>query len=281
MALVTFSPNTVIKSADVNANFSGLANGSLIAAGATLTSINLSAPRSWDGWQDANETWTYSSVDGQTGVVTVPSDATTKYTVGMRIKLTQSSTVKYAIITAVTSTSLTMFFDTDAVLANSAISANYYSAMKTPFGFPMDPEKWKVEYTDTSDRTQTSPTSGTAYNLNAASLAVPIGEWLMSYQVYYSVSLNGTPTNESLQYGLGTTSSSWDQDMTTYRGMVPGSNTTWEEQTRSTATKYITLAAKTTYYLVSSITFASTTGFALRNFGSRMTTKITARLAYL
>lgn len=33
MAMITFSPSTTIKSADVNANFTGLANGSLIQSG--------------------------------------------------------------------------------------------------------------------------------------------------------------------------------------------------------------------------------------------------------
>ena len=47
----------------------------------TLTNKTLTSPviRDYDGWQDANETWTYSSVDDPTGIITVPTDATTKY----------------------------------------------------------------------------------------------------------------------------------------------------------------------------------------------------------
>ncbi len=43
-----------------------------------------------DGWQPANETWTYASAT----TITVPSGAASKYAKGDKIKLTQT-TVKY------------------------------------------------------------------------------------------------------------------------------------------------------------------------------------------
>jgi hypothetical protein len=84
-----------------------------------------------DGWIGANETWTYASAT----TITVPSDATTRYSVGDKIKLTQT-TVKYFYVVAVSSTVLTVTGGTDYTVANAAISANYYSKAASPVGFP-------------------------------------------------------------------------------------------------------------------------------------------------
>lgn len=63
----------------------------------TLTSASLNTPtittptiRGWDGWMDANETWTYASADGPTQTFTVGSDVTAKYSEGMRLRYEQS-----------------------------------------------------------------------------------------------------------------------------------------------------------------------------------------------
>jgi hypothetical protein len=42
------------------------------------------------GWDPISDTWTFNSVDGPTGVINVPSDATLKYTNGMRLRFNQS-----------------------------------------------------------------------------------------------------------------------------------------------------------------------------------------------
>lgn len=85
---------------------------------------------SWDGWVGANETWTFAT----SSTITVPTDATTKYDVGDFIKITQSATVKYFIITALTSTVLTVSGLNSATVANSTISANAYSKVANPHG---------------------------------------------------------------------------------------------------------------------------------------------------
>lgn len=84
-----------------------------------------------DGWVSASESWVFASAT----TITVPTDATTKYRVGDKIKLTQT-TVKYFFIVGVTSTVLTITGGTDYTLANAAISANYYSHDESPLGFP-------------------------------------------------------------------------------------------------------------------------------------------------
>lgn len=102
------------------------------------------------GWINPNESWSYASAT----TITVPTDATTKYQVGDRIKLTQSSTVKYFYIIGVAATVLTITGGSDYTLANSAISANYYSKVTNPLGFPA-----AFNYTPTFAGFSANPTS--------------------------------------------------------------------------------------------------------------------------
>lgn len=87
---------------------------------------------SWDGWVAVSDSWAYASAT----TITVPTDATTKYSVGDKIRLVQSGSTKYFYVTAVTSTVLTVNGGSDYTVANSAISAIYYSKDETPLGFP-------------------------------------------------------------------------------------------------------------------------------------------------
>lgn len=100
-----------------------------------------------DGWIGANEPWAFAS----STTITVPTDATTKYDVGDYIKLTQSATVKYFVITSLTSTVLTVAGLNGVTVANSAITANAYSKTRNPHGtqavagsLPFNPYKFKV-----------------------------------------------------------------------------------------------------------------------------------------
>lgn len=74
------------------------------------------------GWIGANESWSYASAS----TITVPTDATAKYDVGDYLQLTQSATVKYFVITALTSTVLTVIGLNGETVANVTISANSY-----------------------------------------------------------------------------------------------------------------------------------------------------------
>ena len=84
-----------------------------------------------DGWTPANETWAYASAT----TITVPSGAASKYSIGDKIKLTQT-TVKYFYIVGVSDTVLTITGGDSYTLINAAISDNYYSHISTPIGFP-------------------------------------------------------------------------------------------------------------------------------------------------
>lgn len=213
----TYTANTVISPSQVNDDFDTIYNefnGSISAANlatgavttakiaddavtadkladssvtyAQLTSTLLS------GWIDANETWTYASGTGtNVGTFTITGDKTSKYQAGDRIQFTQT-TVKYAIITKVSysnpSTTVTIYMGTDYTIANAAISANYYSKVKSPQGFPIDPAKWTITTTSSSDRTTTSSTFASLTD----TLVVPIGCWDIRAKYPMLVSVTGT-----------------------------------------------------------------------------------------
>lgn len=106
------------------------------------TSVDIGAKASvFDGWVAVSDSWAYASAT----TITVPSDATTKYSVGDKIKIVQSATTKYFDITAVASTVLTVRGVTTETVANSSISAIYYSKVKTPSGYPLNNVDWYQE----------------------------------------------------------------------------------------------------------------------------------------
>src|SRR5574344_408608 len=151
------------------------------------------------GWNLANETWTYSSVDNPTGVITISGDKTGKYSLGMRIKFTNGGNVIYGIITKISysspNTTLTFLHEIDPtdslalhLMQNSAITNNYYSSMKAPYGFSLNPDKWTITFTDTTQRSQSSPVNGTWYNLGSLSISIPIGFWNLYFPLYPYVS---------------------------------------------------------------------------------------------
>lgn len=113
MNVNNFTVGTTIASADVNENFSDIASA-----------IN-------SGWIPADQSWAYASAN----TITVPSGATAIYSVGDKIKITQT-TVKYFYVTAVADTTLTVTGGTDYTVANAAITENYYSKAASPVGFP-------------------------------------------------------------------------------------------------------------------------------------------------
>ncbi len=93
--------------------------------GVPITQVGL------DGWINPFETWAYSNAS----TITVPTGAASRYQIGDRLKLTQT-TVKYFTVVAITDTTLTIAVNTDYVLANAAITANFYSHQASPVGYP-------------------------------------------------------------------------------------------------------------------------------------------------
>lgn len=166
------------------------------------------------GWIPTGESWSYSAWDDTNGVstatITVPSDATTKYQPGMRVKFTQPTDgVKYGIITKVTATALTVFMNTDYDFDDEAITSPYYSPMKAPFGFDLDPDKWKVEFIELGNQDFDPPDTLWHKMMSSHEIDIPVGKWWLGYQIYWgprdnekihaeaSVTLSTSSTSES------------------------------------------------------------------------------------
>lgn len=89
------------------------------------------------GWSATGESWSYSSYNSSTkiGVISVPSDATTKYNAGMRVRITQATGgTKTGEIVAVSSTTISVYFNS-YTLNNEAITSPQYSSGSAPLGF--------------------------------------------------------------------------------------------------------------------------------------------------
>lgn len=88
-----------------------------------------------DGWTIANDSWSFSSYANGVGVINTNSGATTRYTKGMWFRFTQATLgTKYAKVTAVATSSVTLLFTSGTQLDNEAISNPYYSTAYTPVG---------------------------------------------------------------------------------------------------------------------------------------------------
>ena len=114
----------------------GLSVSTITVTASTSLTGTFSLSGTWDGWIGSNETWTYAAGTQ----FTITGDLTGKYSVGDRIKLTQT-TVKYFYITAVSfgspNTTITVDGFSTYSLANAAITGPFYSKLQTPQGFPL------------------------------------------------------------------------------------------------------------------------------------------------
>lgn len=95
-------------------------------------------------WQATAESWAFSSFNATTriGIVTVPTDATTKYRKGNWVRFSQTTGgTKWGMVVAVTATtlSLNMFGYT---LNNETITSPVYSSLASPVGAPALPYVW-------------------------------------------------------------------------------------------------------------------------------------------
>lgn len=217
------------------------------STGLTITTTSLTTTVAPDGWADAGETWTFAAADSPTFTFTISGDVTSKYSAGMRVKLTQT-TVKYFIITAVSysapNTTVTVYGGTDYTLANATISSPYYSTHKAPQGFPLDPLKWTIETNDVTNRQQATPVQNTWYNPGSLTISIPIGSW----DVYYKATVLAVDASSSVWHvetTLSTANNSESEDDFT-AAFYAGPDTSLLGT--ASARKTLTLAAKTTYY---------------------------------
>lgn len=230
------------------------------------TSLPATAPTSkktlYDngGWIGGIGTWSYSSADSPTFVISINADVTGYISIGMRIKLTQI-TVKYFIVTEVGSysagaTLVTVYGGTDYTLANAAITTPYYSQTKAPLGFPLSPIKWTVSTITTDSPAKSSPTNATWYGgggltPTGPSINLPIGSWKVSYRVVADYVTNiASVSIIGCRVTLSTANNSEsDAEFTTSISNSLPISTTATQRGVYMAEKNILVASKTTYYL--------------------------------
>lgn len=229
-----------------------------IADSSQTTGLKYKAP---DGWNEAFETWEYVSVDDPTGIFRVNADVTGKYSAGMRIKMTNGGNVICGIITVVGAytggyTSITFLHQIDPtdslalyLMANSAITLNYYSTQKAPFGFPLSPSSWTVYKTDTTQRRQSSPSKNVWYNLGSISISIPIGLWNVNYFVYTIVQNTSATTDHSLSTTLSTANNSESSSSWTIIDSWRMGSAAQFKYTNATRSGVLALTDKTPYYL--------------------------------
>lgn len=236
------------------------------------------------GWAATGESWTFSSWDSATriGVVTVPSNATTKYQLGNRVRLVQATGgTKYAIIHGVSSTTLTLFFMNGQTLNNEAITSPVYSPLYSPIGFDADPANWQLEVIDTTARQGNTPSQSTWYvpSGSTANLDIGIGKWWVEYAVGNRAHGTGATSWVSGQTTLSTTTSSvTDNNFTVATSADQASGGAMTLTAPATKRRKMTLAAKTKHYLLA---WSNTQGSMGNTNGFGAYATITATSAYI
>lgn len=245
----------------------------------TKITIHELYPENLPGWNDFPFTCTYASADDPTFTFTVAGDVTKVLYPGVKIMLTQT-TDKFFIVTAsaysAPNTTVTVYGGTDYDLANATVVNPRYSREKSPYGFPLDPLKWTVEYIDVNDRaTGNNPTDGVVYNLSPIQITIPIGSWMLNWSAHIRV--NGSSVNKQAFIGLSTTNNGFS-DAHLKAWVLAMDTSTYHGWPREVAPKHILLAAKTVYYLnVSGVNSPSSIG----NQGTQQPTILRAVCAYL
>jgi len=236
------------------------------------------------GWIPITGTCTFLSADAPSYVMSFNGDMTGILNAGMRFKCLASGTANQFIITAVGSysggmTPVTLYGGTDYTLPSGTMASPYYSREKAPFGFPLNPAKWTVTATDSTNAQQASAVTGTWYNLGSINISIPIGVWHVSYQVALRNSIaagNQVDCKVTLSTGNNTQS---DAAFTAMMNIANDHATALFTQITSiTRFKYLLLASKTTYYLNAVTSIANST---LNFRGDILTTTIACICAYL
>lgn len=167
------------------------------------------------GWfvDDEVHDWTFVSADAPSFVISVNADVTEYMSAGLKFRVTQSGVDELFFVTKVGaytagSTELTLYGGTDYELADVDITEVAYSRVQSPYGFPLNAEKWTIEVIETNNYSQAA-TSGTWYNIGGLSIDLKVGSWYVGYYasveadssaigfIYNSVTLSDNASTES------------------------------------------------------------------------------------
>lgn len=200
-------------------------------------------------WYTTLGTFSFNAWDStvRTGTINTSANLTGLIKVGNKLRFTQSGTVKYAIVTAITLTTITCFLPNGSTLDTGvAVTDMYFSNIAQPFGFPLDPTNWTLQTISTADVAQGTPTNGIWYNIGGINLPIGIGVW----RVKFSCPVNPYHTSAVpifQETALSTSTSSVSDN--TLKVLTAASNVLEVNQTIYKES-IITLTSKTTYNLI-------------------------------
>lgn len=229
------------------------------------TLITYTAASVSGGWRPVTYTINWSSSDDPVYQVFVGGDqsANEDFKPGNRIKFTNNSSTFYGIIvkrgaydSGNARTPVDLYGGTDYDVANSAITAVYISKIKSPDGFPMNPDKWTVSTVTSDSPTKSSPTAstwygGTGLSPTGPSIDIPIGAWRVFYKAIVDVSITTAGvTSVGSRITLSTANNS-ESDVELSEGVSVSLpiGTGVVQRSAYTAEKIIAVTSKTTYYL--------------------------------
>ncbi len=192
---------------------------------------------------------------------------------------------KYGFVTALSvsggNTSLTLYGGTDYDVDDTstyAISDVKFSSMKAPYGFPLDPDKWSEEVTDSDLHQTSSPTANTWYD-SGVSLSIPIGIWNVYNQHALFVEATNTGYIQAASTLSSSTSSSSNSEFDAQSLVKTSTNDTDSTIVPVATSGILSLSSKTTFHV---IYYTPTSGVAtvgVRGATSQMIIKAT--IAYL
>ena len=167
------------------------------------------------GWISVSDVWTYAGADNPVYQVYVSGDVTSdpNYKLGHKVRCANSGTTFYGFIVKVNvydstndRTPVYIYGGIDYSLVDGVITSPCISKVKSPDGFPLDPEKWSISLVDTSQQAISSPTNDWC-SPGSLSIYVPIGLWAVYSQILVSISIN-TSAGEGTAQARTTISSS-------------------------------------------------------------------------
>lgn len=240
-----------------------------------------------NGWQTLTGL-TYAGADAPTFTITTATDLTATVGVGMRIKLTQTTGgTKYFIITAITASLITVYGGTDYTLNNETITTPYFSNVKAPVGFPLNPNKWTILIqSGTTYSNQASPTFNiwygqtntysTAGDATGISITVPIGIWILGFKVAAEILVSASDGTIWSTLSTSLTGATINDNLTiASENTVNGVRATVEGQVEDV----VEIATKTNYYHLTKCNGTTIGSLLIRN--DYVKGRIYARCAYL
>ena len=137
---------------------------------------------------------------------------------------TATGTYDYGIVTKVATTVATVQVPEGCAIPTSGgVSAVDLSSVKSPFGFPAQVGRWRVEMIARVLTTQNAPVASTWYNINSQQLTIPVGDWSAGYMtpIYVDRAAAGTVNIRCTLSNANNTE--LDRNFTTF---IEGANTT-------------------------------------------------------